>query len=231
MRKELIILIAITSFINVKAQQRPKTGGWFALYAPVNFSKHWQLHNEGGYRTLGTSTSALQYLYRTAIRYNFNKQWSTAAGVAFFFTRTSFSKLNDEFGHEFRLWQEMNYQHRIKEKLHWQIRIRQEQRFFEATSVKAKYTAWRFRFRPGITQKLNDKWSFQLADEYMQQHANQKFSFDQNRLMLSTIYHLNKTAQIQGGYMWLKWPSADQHILTIAFSKNISLYGNKDKQE
>jgi hypothetical protein len=216
-----------TSVKILNAQQRPSTGAWLAVYAPLNFSKHWQLHNEGGYRTLGTSAEPLQYLYRTGIRYNFNKQWSTTAGVAFFFTRTSFSKTNDEFGHEFRLWQEMNYQHRINEKLHWQIRIRPEQRFFEATSVKTKYTAYRFRIRPGLTQKLNEKWSVQLADEYMRQQAHQKFSFDQNRLMLSALYHFNKTTQLQGGYMWLRWPNDNQHILAISFTKTISLYGKQ----
>lgn len=230
MRRFLVILF-IGAINSAMGQQRPETGAWFAVYVPVNFSKNLQLHNEGGYRTLGSSVSALQYLYRTAVRYNFNKQWNTAAGAAFFFTRTSFTKTNDEFGHEFRLWQEMNYQGRLNKTLHWQIRIRPEQRFFEATSIRSKYTAFRLRIRPGITQKLNDKWSIQLADEYMRQHIKQGFLFDQNRLMLSALYHLNKTTQMQGGYMWLKWPSGNQHILTIAFSKTISLYGTQSRQE
>jgi long-subunit fatty acid transport protein len=227
LKRLITISVLFTSAKIVHAQDRPATSGWCAVYTPLNFSKHWQLHNDAGYRTLGTSAEPSQYLYRTGMRYNFNKQWSTAAGIAFFFTRTSFSKANDEFGHEFRLWQEMNYQHRINEKLQWQIRIRPEQRFFAATSTKTKYTGYRFRIRPGLTQKINEKWSIQLADEYMQQLAHRKFSFDQNRLMLSTLYHFNKTTQWQGGYMWLRWPKDNQHILTISFTKTISLYGKQ----
>jgi long-subunit fatty acid transport protein len=226
MKKIVTILPLISGFTVVKAQQRPETGLWFTVMTPVNFSKHWQWHNDAGYRTLGASAEALQYLYRTGIRYNFNQQWNTAGGVAFFFTRTSFSKSNDEFGHEFRFWEEVNRQKQVSKKLNWQLRLRTEQRFFAATSVKAKYTAWRFRFRTGLTQKINDKWSLQLADEYMQQQTNQKLSFDQNRVMLSGIYYVNKTTQLQGGYMWLRWPNDNQHILTVRFIKNISLHGD-----
>ncbi|MDZ4808754.1 MAG: DUF2490 domain-containing protein [Bacteroidota bacterium] len=204
--------------------QRPKSGIWLSLQLPISISQKWQWHNDAGYRTLAVSSEPLQYLYRTGMRYNFNKQWSTAGGVAFFFSRTSFSKLNDEFGHEFRFWQEVNHQYPVSDKLNWQLRLRTEQRFFEATSGKAKYTTSRFRLRSGITQKINGKWSLQFADEYMQQHANQKLSFDQNRLMLSGIYYLNPATQLQAGYMWLRWPDDDQHILTIGFIKNISFH-------
>ena len=224
MRRVLFILIIVIAANKLHAQ-RPETGAWLAVQAPVNFSKHWQWHNDAGYRTLGTSAEPLQYLYRTGARYNFNKQWSTAAGIAFFYTRTSFLKTNNEFGHEFRFWEEANRLKQISSKTQWQLRLRTEQRFFAATSGKAKYTAYRFRFRTGVTQKLNDKWDLQLADEYMQQYANQKFSFDQNRVMLSGVYHLNSSTQLQGGYMWLKWPKEHQHILTISFIKKISLHG------
>lgn len=217
----IVFIVIVTSLF----AQRPETGGWFSVQAPVNFSKHWQWHNDAGYRTLGVSTEPLQYLYRTGLRYNFNKRWNTAGGAAFFFSRTSFSKSNDEFGHEFRFWQEANHQYLVSKKLQWQFRLRTEQRFFEATSIKSKYIAYRFRLRSGITQRLSDKWSLQLADEYMQQQAKQKFSFDQNRLMLSAIYHLNPVTQLQGGYMWLQWPHEDQHILMLSFIKNISLHG------
>ena len=206
--------------------QRPKTGGWFNMHMPVKFTKHWQWHNDAGYRTLGISVNAIQYFYRTGIRYNFNEQWSSAAGVAFFFTRTGFTKATKEFGFEFRTWEEVNHQLPVNEKLLWQFRVRTEQRFFSATNVDSKYTAHRFRFRTGLTKKINDKWSLQVADEIMQQQANDKFSFNQNRLMISGIYHLKNNIQLQGGYMWLRWPTEDQQIATIGLLKNISWHGN-----
>jgi len=222
------VLILFLGAINFAiAQKRPDTGEWFAVNLPVNFSMHWQWHNDTGYRTLGTSVEALQYLYRTGFRYNFNRQWSTAAGIAFFFSRTSFSKLNDEFGHEFRFWEEVAHQRPLNKKLQGLFRFRTEQRFFAVTSVKEKYTGYRFRFRPGLNQKLNNKWCLQLTNEYMRQAANHKFTFDQNRLTFSGIYQFNRVTQLQAGYMWLKWPRDNQHILTFTFTKNISLHGDQ----
>ncbi|TAL48555.1 MAG: DUF2490 domain-containing protein [Chitinophagaceae bacterium] len=226
MRRVFIIAIITTVANKIFAQQRPETGLWLAVNLPVNFSKHWQWHNDAGYRTLGTSVEPLQYLYRTGIRYNFNKQWSTAGGIAFFFTKTNFSKAEHEFGNEFRFWEEIVHQHPLNEKLQGLIRFRTEQRFFAATTTKAKYTGYRFRLRMGLNQKLNNKWSLQLTDEYMRQEAHQQFSFDQNRLTFSGIYQFNKTTQLQTGYMWLNWPKDNQHILTMTFTKNISLHGD-----
>ena len=224
MKRAIIILITLAGFTKTKAQQRPETGDWFAVNLPVNFTKYWQWHNDAGYRTLGTSVAPLQYLYRTGVRYIFNKQWSTAGGVAFFFTKTNFKKIEHEFGHEFRIWEEVNHQHPVNNKLQWLLRFRTEQRFFAATSVKDKYTGYRFRLRPGLNQKLNNKWSLQITDEYMRQAANHKFSFDQNRLTFSGIYQFNRNTQLQAGYMWLKWPKDNQHILTITVTKNFSLH-------
>ena len=220
-------LWGITIFLfssSVAFCQRPKSGVWLSLQLPISISQKWQWHNDAGYRTLGVSSEPLQYLYRTGVRYSFNKRWSAASGVAFFFSRTSFSKSNDEFGHEFRLWEEVNYQHPVSDKLQWQLRLRTEQRFFETTTIKPKYAAYRFRLRSGITKKINNKWSLQLADEYMQQQTRQELSFDQNRLMVSGIYNLNPATQLQGGYMWLLWPHEEQHILTIGFIKKFSLH-------
>lgn len=219
-----MIIVTLIAATGVKAQ-RPETGGWFTMQLPVNFTKHWQWHNDASYRTLGVSVAPIQYLYRTGLRYNFNKQWNTAAGVAFFFTRTVFSKANKEFGFEFRTWEEVNHQLPVNDKLLLQFRLRTEQRFFSATNVDTKYTAHRFRFRTGFTKKINDKWSFQITNEIMQQQANHKLSFNQNRLMISGIYHLRNNIQLQGGYLWLRWPTEDQQIATIGLVKNITWHG------
>lgn len=224
--KKIFVILFMTVAGNLLAQQRPETGQWYTLNLPVNFSKHWQWHNDAGYRTLGTSFDPVQYLYRTGLRYIFNKQWSSAAGVAFFFTKTDFDKTHHEFGKEFRFWQEVLHHQSLNEQLQFMLRLRTEQRFFSATSRKEKYTGHRFRLRPGFNQRLNEKWSLQLTDEYMRQVANGKFSFDQNRITLTGIHHFNKATQLQAGYMWLKWPDASQHIITISFTKTISLHAN-----
>jgi hypothetical protein len=209
----------------VKAQ-RPETGIWFATNLHVNFSKHWQWHNDAGHRTFGISAQPIQYLYRTGVRYHFNKQGSTAGGVAFFFTKTDFDKSQHEFGREFRFWEELNQQQDLNENWQWLFRFRADQRFFATNSLRDAYTAYRFRLRTGFSRKLNDKWSLQLTDEYMMQLAHEEFSFDQNRVNLFAFYRFSNSSQLQGGYIWLKWPNGHQHIFSFTYTKIFSMHEN-----
>ncbi len=222
------LFISLLFFSAVAVAQRPATGTWLNLQLPVQLTNKWQIHNEGGYRTLGNTIPALQYLYRPGIRYTLSKHWNTAAGVAFFFSRTSFNKQNNEFGKEFRFWQEVNFKTDVAKNLQWLTRVRIEQRSYAATSTKAPYHAFRYRIRTQLQEKLSNKWTLILADEYMQQHAFNKWNFNQNRLILNAVYFFNKTTQLQTGYMWLRWPAnSSQHILTIGFQKAISLHAKQ----
>ncbi|MFN8253261.1 MAG: DUF2490 domain-containing protein [Ferruginibacter sp.] len=207
-------------------QQRPSTGAWFSVQLPLQLSNKWQLPNDFNYRTLGNSFKTLQHLHRAGIRYNISHNWSVTAGAAFSFTRTSFSKSNTEFGKEFRWWQELNYKKPVTEKSTVQFRVRTEERSFSATHAKTAYHAFRYRLKPQLQQKIAGKWGLLFADEYMQQYANNTWSFDQNRLIINGTYALDKHSQLQAGYMWLQWPAnSAQHILTLTFIKNIVING------
>jgi Protein of unknown function (DUF2490) len=219
----IVLLFSLQSFA-----QRPTTGTWLTLQLPVQLNSKWQIHNDGGYRTLGNSITPLQYFYRPGIRYNISKNLSTAAGVAFFFSRTTFTKQNNDFGREFRFWEELNYKTALSKKTQWQTRLRIEQRNYAATSSKAAYHAFRYRIRTQLQQKLAAKWAVLLADEYMQQYARSNWAFDQNRLIINGIYTFNKLTQLQAGYMWLRWPAnSSQHILSISLQKTISIHAKR----
>jgi Protein of unknown function (DUF2490) len=223
---KLLLFILLLFFSIQLIAQRPVTGMWLTLHLPVQINNKWQIHNEGGYRTLGNNIDPLQYLYRPGIRYAIDKHFNTAAGVAFFYTRTTFSKQNEEFAKEFRFWEEVNYKTDLVKNLQWLTRLRIEQRSFAATSTKAAYHAFRYRVRTQLQQKLSNRWAILLADEYMQQHAFNKWQFDQNRLIANAVYYFNPATQLQAGYMWLRWPAhSSQNILTVSFQKTISVHG------
>jgi hypothetical protein len=205
--------------------QRPTTGMWVSTNISLSVTKKWQVHNDVSYRTLGSSIAPLQYLYRTGVRYNFNKEASTAAGFAFFATRNGFLKSYDEFGKEFRLWQEFTYRKNLTSAFQLFFRLRTEQRNFEATSDKAAHHTFRYRLRLQLQQQLNNHFALQVVDEYMQQHEKGHWYFDQNRVITNIIYAINPETNFSFGYMWLRWPaSSNQHILNIGFQKNILLY-------
>jgi Protein of unknown function (DUF2490) len=222
MQRVFFLLIVFVLANEMKAQ-RPHTGLWATINMPVTFSSHWQWHNDASYRTLGSSVAPLQYLYRPGVRYLFNNKFSIAGGVAFFFSKTDFEKTHHEFGNEFRLWQEALYQQKIN-KWQLQLRIRSEQRYFAATSIKNKYKAYRYRLKAGVTKMFSNRMGVQLAGEYMRQVKNGQQSFDQNRVQVTALFQKNASTQFQAGYMWLKWPDTNQHLLTIAILKNIKLH-------
>ena len=206
--------------------QRPESGGWLSLQLPISIYQKWQWHNDAGYRTLGNTTAAMHFLYRTGLRYSINEHWNTAGGIAFFFTRSSFEKANHEFGREFRTWEEINYKMNISKPVQWLSRLRTEQRFYAATNNHLAFTAYRFRIKLQLQQSLSKKWGLLLANEYMQQLAHNKLTFDQNRFIVAGVFQCDKSAQFQAGYMWLRWPAhSSQHILTVTLQKNILFHG------
>ena len=216
----IVLLFTLQSFA-----QRPATGTWLTLQLPVELNSKWQIHNDGGYRTLGNSITPLQYFYRTGLRYNISKNLSTAAGVAIFFTRTTFTKQDDEFGREFRFWEELNYKTDLFKHTQWQVRLRIEQRNYAATSNKAAYHAFRYRIRTQLQQKLAAKWAIVFAGEYMQQYARDSWSFDQNRLIINGIYSFNNHTQLQASYLLVRWPAnSRQQLFSVLFQKTISLH-------
>jgi Protein of unknown function (DUF2490) len=225
--KKIIFIPSLLLTVKLVAQ-RPHTGMWLNAQLPVSLSKKWQWHNDASYRTLGTAIAPLQYEYRTGIRYHFNTVWSVTAGTAFFFTRNGFSKQQDEFAKERRMWQELAFKKNMAPAVQLYIRLRSEERNFAATSTKNSYHAFRWRIRTQLQQQLSRHWALQLADEYMQQYIQGNGSFDQNRLLCNAVYSLQPHSSIAAGYMWLRWPAAvSQHILNISFQKNISLHGKQ----
>ncbi|MES1221517.1 MAG: DUF2490 domain-containing protein, partial [Bacteroidota bacterium] len=89
---------------------------WNSVQMPVRFSSKWQAPVDISYRTLGISSSAYQYTFRTGLKRFINETWSVASGVALFFTRTSFEKTDHEFGREVRLWQDVAAENKFSKK-------------------------------------------------------------------------------------------------------------------
>lgn len=211
--------------------QVPSVSIWLTGQLPINFSPKWQWHNDGTYRTAGLTANAYQRFYRTGIRYQFSKEWSAAGGIAFFSTNTSTDKDDDEFGKEFRLWEELNYQHKFKKKSSIQNRFRTEERFLEATNTTPAYHIFNINNRLSFTKPVSEKWDIHFADEYFEQVISRKFFFNQNRIIAAGIYSINKTMQVQGGYVWVLRKTFSQHVLQITIRKLILLYGKKDQRQ
>ena len=224
--KKLFVIVFLFCFKQGSAQS-PASGIWISPQIMLNLNKKWQWYNDGGYRTIGTSVSAYQTLYRTGVKYFISDKWSITAGFALFYTRTNYEKTNHEFGGEFRLWQEVNYKWKVSKRFNIQNRFRPEERFFNATNNKSAFDAIRIRNKLSGTLMFSEKWGMQLSDEFMQQYDHSHFWFNQNRLIASAVYQSNKTTQVQAGYLWFIRPDYNQHIITVTIQKTFSLHAHE----
>ncbi|MBK5272132.1 MAG: DUF2490 domain-containing protein, partial [Bacteroidia bacterium] len=175
--------------------QLPNTSLWLTAQVPVNFSSKWQWHNDFTYKTIGIDIRAYQRFYRTGMRYMISKDWNIAGGFGFSSINVSTDKHYDEFGKEFRLWQELNYQAGEKKKLAVQNRFRIEERFFKATSIKPAFNILNLTYRLSFTKYVSQKWDLLLGDEYFEQVFKKEFIFNQNRVITAGICRINNTTQ------------------------------------
>lgn len=199
---------------------------WLSAQLPVNFSKQWQWHNDFTYKSDGMAIKAYQRFYRTGIRYQFSPNWNAGGGIAFFSTQATAK--DDEFGKEFRLWQELSYQFWLKKKLSFQNRFRTEERFLEATSQAAAYQILNLNDRVSFVRPVSEKWDIQFADEFFEQMIDRKLSFNQNRVIGAGIYNLTKSIQLQGAYIWSLRKTFSQYIIQFTIRKMFLAYGRHD---
>ncbi len=220
MKKIVVILFLFVTKSSVAQDNRLFTWDAFQLVAKINPKWHWI--SDVSYRTIGVSSSANQYTFRTAVKRIIDDKWSVMAGTALFRSRTTIDKHNHEFGNEFRLYQDVAYEPKLNDGLAFANRFRVEERFFSETSTKAAYNALRLRYRVAIIQDITHDVKFQLADEYMRQLTKGDFLFQQNRLSFSGIFATGKTTQLTAGYMWSKLSTASQHYILLILQKTIS---------
>ncbi|MES2431048.1 MAG: DUF2490 domain-containing protein [Bacteroidota bacterium] len=225
MKKILVIAFLFASKCSVAQDKQAFTWSAFQLVAKINPKWHWV--SDVSYRTIGISSSANQYTFRTLAKRIINEKWNAAVGTALFRSRTTIDKDNHEFGNEFRLFQEVAFETKLNKQLAINNRFRAEERFFAATSTKDAYNALRLRYRVAFIQDVIDGVKLQIADEYMRQLTKGDFLFQQNRLSASGIFTIGKTTQLTAGYMWSKLPTISQHYILLVFQKTISFKNEK----
>ena len=218
-----IIMISYTQ--NIFSQEKII---WTSISLPVRFSQKWQAPIDVSYRTLGFSSSAYQYTFRGGVRWNINSSLSASAGIARFLTRNSFTKADDVFVPEFRIWQDLAAEKKLEHGFTLQNRLRIEERFFDETSESEKYTAVRLRYRIGVAKFLSKNFKMQLSEEYMEHYSFSRFSFQQNRVYVSCGLLLNALTQIDAGYIWSKIPDITRHYITLSFQRTILFHGNRN---
>lgn len=228
MQSRIIIISILCLSITGSIAQSNKFVIWNSLQFPILLSNKWQIQNDLSYRTLGFSTRAYQYTFRTGLRYNIRNNFSITAGIADFNTRTVFKKQISEFAREFRTWQEISLDAKALPSIQLLNRVRLEERHFYRNSIKNSYDALRIRYRIGLQKKISDTYSILISNEYMGQIENKEYGFQQNRLGFSILYSFSPNMRIQTGYIWSKLTTDNFHYAIITFQKTFDFNGQDD---
>ena len=182
---------------------------WLQYYNETKINENWILLSDGGYRWKEGFDESSQYIIRIAIGYAINSDVRISSGFAHlgFYSSGKVSKV------EFRPYQEIAF----KNKYHNIIlnhRYRIEERFFN-TVVNGKIqtpNTFNFRFRYALMAAIrlfklssaNPECLFLLSfgDEvFINTRNNNTYNiFDQNRIIISPTFNLNKELSLSLTY-------------------------------
>ena len=214
----------------IVAHAQPKGASfWLSAQLPVDFSPRWQWHNDLAYKSNGVTIQTYQRWYRTGLRYRISDKFNVAGGIGFLATQASTNSKDDEFGKEFRIFQELIFQNPMRNNWQFQDRVRVEERFLKATTTKPASHILQLSDRVSFTKTLNKKWDVQFADEFFEQVIDKELVFSQNRVMGVGIYKVSKKFQVQGNLIYVIRKTFTQQIFQLTIRKIFSAYGRHDQ--
>ena len=224
------IMIMSTVIAGKLFAQQPSVSNWVTLQTPLIYNSHWQSLHEVSYRTLGEAIKLNQLFVRSGVRYTFNPKWSSSLICDVVHSRVKPYDKNDlEFGDEIRITEEISHRYQAGTNYTIQHRLRIEERFFGETSLGDDYKALRFRYRLAAQKKLSDKWSLQLADEYLEQVLSGKWSYNSNRLSFSGFYSFAQNAHLEAIYYWIRFSERSQHVFALTLQNRILIKSKKNR--
>lgn len=212
----LLMILAKTSW----TQQAP-SGEWASLLVSVKLSEEWASVTDFGYRTIGKDFRYYQNYFRTGVRYSLDRHWTMAGGIAFFNSKISFAKDAREFGHEVRLWQDAYRLSPLANKWILYHRWRLEEKHFDKTSNRDPFNSLRFQYRLLGGYRFAKNWNVQMGPEWMENLIRQKIQLDQVRLYGLVAYQDKSGYGFSLGYFYSMRKAYNQHVYSIAFSKNV----------
>jgi len=218
MKKSLflgLVLFLMGSILN-RVGAQSQFSGWLATFATIKSGKKTSVHADIQWRSSAQVEHMQTLLIRAGLNYHLNKQWTATAGYAFTYNRRNVNNVNG-YAPEHRIWEQMQYGHRLNI-VSISHRLRLEQRFIGQSSVqnnelKTDNYAYVNRIRyfikttvPFRRQKPLTRGMFALLQEEVflnfgnTENVNGK-TFDQNRIFLALGYRLNRSLDLEAGYM------------------------------
>lgn len=216
------IFLLISS--SLMAQNAP-FATWSSILINSRIHTKWSNTTDIGYRTIGGDFLPFQNYIRTGLRHHFNQHVTALGGIAYFSTKTSFLPENNEYGREFRIYQEVQRQSNRNKKVIFDIRLRNEQRFFSKTSNRDQFVSFRLAGRAFVGYQFTNLFTWQVGSEYFESLTSKKLFMDQTRFMNQFIFRMNKGFSLNLMYMYVIRKAYNQSVFNCVLVKNINFNG------
>ncbi len=195
------------------AQGNQENLAWLASFNSIKINTKWGIHTDVQWRSQNNYSGTRNLLFRPGISYFFNANNQATLGYLFVHTENAGSNTQ-----EHRIWQQFIHVQKIS-KLQFSHRFRLEQRFLDKDqdnfSQRFRYfirtvlplEKQEGKFEKGLFAALQNELFFNIQH---QKATNGKF-FDQNRAFIGLGYRLNKSFDVELGYLDQQINGTNQH--------------------
>lgn len=208
----LFLLFPVGIWAQSRRQYDEQFHAWYVLMGNHRITSKWGVHTELQFRRAGIITPVQQHLARMGADFRVNDNFILTAGYCYVYTGSYGKQPAVIPFNEHRAWQQILLTHSTGS-LSFQHRYRQENRWIErynSTLLDNEiFYVNRFRYRFQVTVSLNSTHTkpgtlfMTLNDELWVNFGKQvRFNvFDQNRAYAGLGYRINKTCNVQLGYL------------------------------
>ena len=239
--KAVIILSIALGCLDLSAQEDPeqKLGNWIGATSSQSWSENWNTFLQVEFRTWEFMNNFNEFLFRAAVKYDFNPKVLAALGYVRVDTWPFDDALDNRF-FENRLYQELLLNTKWS-KASVAHRFRIEQRWISTTENGTQFDS-RIRYmikykRPLKGEKIEPGSYYLLLfnelfvdlnpTDFYYGYEARRVGLNQNRLSANVGRQLSSTANLQLGLLWQHRPNGDFLRLVLGFSKNFNLEGPK----
>jgi hypothetical protein len=202
MKRNIIIGLSLLVFSNtLLAQKEESLGNWLMYFGTHKINEKFSLHYETQLRNYKVVSNFNQLLPRVGINYKIDENSMVTGGYALIPTQSQFNDgWNEYISVENRIWQQFILRNKVNN-----IKLRHRYRLEQRWIKQDNFTDFKNRARYMISAKipLSNKEDFpiflSIYDEIFLNISDAPF--DQNRLFGAIVFQVNKSMNIQAGYL------------------------------
>lgn len=212
------IIAALALLPNVSDAQQNEFGNWLMYFGTNRITDQWSIHSEVQYRNHTIEpVNVEQLLLRTGLNYHLNKNTILTGGYAYIGSYDFESEQKAPESNEHRLFQQLILFNQVS-RLKFEHRYRFEQRWVnDDFKFRLRYRI--MAFIPLNKPKIEANTFF--IGVYNEIFMNTKdVFFDRNRFYTALGYQINKTMQVQLGYLYQRVNDFGKDYLQLSWTFN-----------